>query len=78
MFLLFAVLVPFGAAVAADFTVVNECSYTVFPGIFPATYQNGGWQMAPGTSVGFTLNSGWIGRICCWPAAKIPLASASR
>jgi hypothetical protein len=61
--LLFAVLVPFGAAVAADFTVVNKCSYTVFPGIFPATYQNGGWQMAPGTSVRFTLNSGWIGRI---------------
>jgi hypothetical protein len=46
IFLLFAVFVPFGAAVAADFTVVNKCSYTVFPGIFPATYQNGGWQMA--------------------------------
>jgi hypothetical protein len=35
----------------------------VFPGIFPATHQNGGWQMAPGTSVSFTLNSGRIGRI---------------
>jgi hypothetical protein len=63
VFILFAVLVPFGAAVAADFTVVNKCSYTVYPGIFPATYQNGGWQMAPGTSVNFTLNSGFIGRI---------------
>ncbi|MEA3182224.1 MAG: hypothetical protein QOI59_5747 [Gammaproteobacteria bacterium] len=63
VFLLFAVLVPIGGAVAAEFTVVNKCSYTVFPGIFPATYQNGGWQMAPGTSVNFTLNSGWIGRI---------------
>jgi len=51
------------AAVAADFTVVNNCSYTVYPGIFPATYANGGWQMAPGARVNFTLNSGWIGRI---------------
>ena len=63
IFLLFSVLVPIGGALAAEFTVVNKCSYTVFPGIFPATYQNGGWQMAPGTSVSFTLNSGWIGRI---------------
>lgn len=35
IFLLFAVLVPFGGAIAAEFTVVNKCSYTVFPGIFP-------------------------------------------
>lgn len=52
-----------GSAVAADFTVVNNCSYTVNPGIYPASYANGGWEMAPGTSVSFTLNSGWIGRI---------------
>jgi len=52
-----------GTAVAADFTVVNNCSYTVYPGIYPATYSNGGWQMAPGTQVSFTLASGWIGRI---------------
>ncbi len=52
-----------GTAIAADFTVINNCSYTVYPGIFPATYSNGGWQMAPGTQVNFTLASGWIGRI---------------
>ena len=52
-----------GGAAAAQFTVVNKCSYTVYPGIFPATYQNGGWSMAPGTSVSFNLPSGWIGRI---------------
>ena len=52
-----------GSAVAADFTVVNNCSYTIYPGIYPATYANGGWQMAPGTQVNFTLDSGWIGRI---------------
>lgn len=54
---------PFGGALAADFTVVNNCSYTVYPGIFPASYANGGWSMAPGTSVSFTLNAGFIGRI---------------
>jgi hypothetical protein len=58
-----AVLLPVGAAVAANFTVVNKCSYTVFPGIFPASFSNGGWSMAPGTSVNFVLPSGWIGRI---------------
>src|SRR5690349_22222327 len=52
-----------GSAVAAEFTVVNNCSYTVYPGMYPATYQNGGWQMAPCTRVSFTLGSGWIGRI---------------
>ena len=52
-----------GTAVAADFTVVNNCSYTVYPGIYPASYANGGWQMAPGARVSFTLDSGWIGRI---------------
>jgi hypothetical protein len=58
-----ATLLPFGVALAAGFTVVNSCSYTVYPGIFPAAYSNGGWSMAPGTSVSFTLNPGWIGRI---------------
>src|ERR1700761_5322177 len=59
----FAILVPSGGALAADFTVVNKCSYPVYPGIFPASYSNGGWQMNPNTSVNFTLPSGWIGRI---------------
>jgi hypothetical protein len=48
---------------AATFTVVNSCSYTIYPGIYPATYSNGGWTMNPGTSVSFTLPSGWNGRI---------------
>ena len=52
-----------GTAIAADFTVVNNCSYTVYPGIYPANYANGGWQMAPGSQVSFTLDSGFIGRI---------------
>src|SRR5579872_4288634 len=65
---LVALLASFAAlvcstAIAADFTVTNKCSYTVYPGIYPATYANGGWEMAPGTSVSFTLSSGWIGRI---------------
>jgi hypothetical protein len=48
---------------AANFTVVNNCNYTVYPGIFPATYANGGWAMVSNTQVGFTLPAGWIGRI---------------
>jgi hypothetical protein len=52
-----------GTAIAADFTVVNNCSYTVYPGIYPPSYANGGWQMAPGAQVSFTLQSGWIGRL---------------
>lgn len=32
-----------GTAFGADFTVVNNCSYTVYPGIYPASYANGGW-----------------------------------
>lgn len=51
------------SALAATFTVVNNCSYTVYPGIYPATYANGGWAMNPGTSVSFNLPSGWNGRI---------------
>jgi len=50
-------------SLAATFTVVNNCSYTIYPGIYPATYSNGGWTMNPGTSVSFTLNPGWNGRI---------------
>lgn len=52
-----------GSVMAANFTVINNCSYTVYPGIFPAIFDNGGWQMAPGTQVNFTAASGFIGRI---------------
>jgi hypothetical protein len=51
------------SAGAQTFTVVNECSYTVSPGIFPAVYQNGGWSMAPGTSVTFSPGSTFNGRV---------------
>jgi hypothetical protein len=49
---------------ATSFTVENHCSYTVFPGAFPAsTFQNGGWTLAPGASVTFAVPSGSIGRL---------------
>jgi Thaumatin family/F5/8 type C domain len=49
---------------ATNFTVRNNCSYTVFPGIFPAsTFQNGGWTLAPGASSTFAVPSGNIGRL---------------
>ena len=56
-------LLPSQTALAATVTVKNSCSYTIYPGIYPATYSNGGWTMAAGSSVSFTLASGWNGRI---------------
>jgi hypothetical protein len=51
-------------AQATTFTVRNSCSYTVYPGVFPAaTFQNGGWTLAPGASSTFTVASGSIGRL---------------
>jgi hypothetical protein len=75
-----ALLISFAAlacdsASAADFTVINQCSDTVYPGIDPASYTNGGWEMAAGTSVSFTLDSGWIGRI--WDRAGCNSASTA-
>jgi len=51
------------SAGAQTFTVVNNCSYTVDPGIYPPVYQNGGWSMAPGTSVSFAPGNKFNGRI---------------
>ena len=52
------------AAEATNFTVRNNCSYTVFPGVFPAsTFSNGGWTLAPGASSTFSVPSGSIGRL---------------
>jgi hypothetical protein len=48
---------------AANVTVKNNCSYTVYPGIYPASYDNGGWELTAGSSVSFTLANGWDGRI---------------
>lgn len=52
------------AADATTFTVRNNCSYTVYPGIFPAsTFSNGGWTLSPGASSTFNVPSGNIGRL---------------
>ena len=49
---------------AGSFTVRNNCSYTVYPGVFPAaTFQNGGWTLAPGQSSTFNVPSGSVGRL---------------
>ena len=37
-------------AQASTFTVKNNCSYTVYPGIYPPVYSNGGWALAPGST----------------------------
>jgi len=51
------------SAGAQTFTIVNKCSTTVFPGIFPPVFQNGGWSMAPGSSVSFGPGNKFNGRI---------------
>ncbi len=48
---------------ATQFTVVNNCGYTVYPGIYPAVYDNGGWQLNPGASVSFSAPAQFNGRI---------------
>ena len=53
-------LMALGASVGVDAATVNlrnNCSYTVYPGIFPAgLFSNGGWSMAPGASVTFNIS----------------------
>src|ERR1044071_8793021 len=53
-----------GRAEATSFTVRNNCSYTVYPGIFPASvFQNGGRALGPGASSTFVVPSGSVGRL---------------
>jgi len=58
-----AVVAATGTANAQTFTVKNNCGYTVYPGLYPAVYDNGGWSMAAGTSVSFGVSSTFNGRI---------------
>ena len=54
----------FQDARATTFTVKNNCSYTVYPGIYPASlYSNGGWTMSAGASVTISVPSGSVGRL---------------
>ena len=50
-------------ASAQTLTVKNNCGYTVYPGLYPAVYDNGGWSMASGASVSFGVSSTFNGRI---------------
>lgn len=55
---------PAAPAWATTFTVENNCSYTVYPGIYPAsTFENGGWSLPAGASSTFTVPSGSVGRL---------------
>ncbi|KAA1473398.1 Osmotin, thaumatin-like protein [Dentipellis sp. KUC8613] len=61
------VVASIAAAAVADrqFTVTNNCAYTVWPAIFgsPASTQATGWEAAPGNTVTFTMPTSWSGRI---------------
>jgi hypothetical protein len=75
-----ALFLSSGAIQAATFTVVNNCSYTVYPGIYPPVFQNGGWAMAPGARVSFSQSAFtgrlW-GRIGCNSASPAQCATGS-
>ena len=63
---LLALLAAFAGSqtvLANQFTVVNNCGYTVYPGIYPQVYANGGWQLNPGASVTFSVASNFNGRL---------------
>ena len=48
---------------AATLTVRNNCGYTVYPGIYPPVYQNGGWSQGAGATVSFTISNTFTGRV---------------
>jgi len=57
-----AVVLPQTAG-AATLTIKNNCGYTVYPGIYPPVFNNGGWSQGAGATVSFAINSGFIGRV---------------
>jgi hypothetical protein len=50
-------------AQTVNFTINNQCQQTIYPAIVPPYYQNGGWTMAPSTSVTFPVPSTFSGRV---------------
>ena len=48
---------------AQTFTIINNCNQTIYPAILPAAYQNGGWSMAPNTTVSFPVSATFSGRV---------------
>ncbi|GAA5975734.1 hypothetical protein JCM10908_005262 [Rhodotorula pacifica] len=72
-----------GSATAAGktrkITVTNACDYTVWPGLFtsegPMPAQPGGWEAKPGSSVSFTVQETWGGRI--WPRTNCDFSDKS-
>jgi len=65
---------------ASTFTVKNNCSYTIYPGIYPPVYSNGGWTMAAGASVSFNpgaFNGRIWGRTGCNSASPAQCTTGS-
>ncbi|KAJ7541405.1 hypothetical protein O6H91_10G058200 [Diphasiastrum complanatum] len=58
---------PHGLASACTFTIVNGCSYQVWPAILPTVgspmLANGGFALAAGQSSSLTVPFGWSGRM---------------
>ncbi|VDB85570.1 unnamed protein product [Peniophora sp. CBMAI 1063] len=76
-----ASFVVLATAVSADrtFTVKNQCSYTIWPGLFTqpggaVPSQPTGWEMASGATTTFTVPDNWTaGRI--WPRTECDFAT---
>lgn len=51
------------ASAQRSFTLVNDCSQTVWVGLFPPVVNSGGWALTPGTSDTVSLTTGFSGRI---------------
>uniref|UniRef100_A0A0D9XHS8 Thaumatin-like protein n=1 Tax=Leersia perrieri TaxID=77586 RepID=A0A0D9XHS8_9ORYZ len=65
--LVFAVVVLAPVAMAATFTITNNCAYTVWPGLLSsagsAPLSTTGFALAPGASQAVPAPSGWSGRM---------------
>ncbi|GAA6057529.1 hypothetical protein JCM3770_000569 [Rhodotorula araucariae] len=61
-------------------TVKNQCTFTVWPAIFtsvgPRPTQETGWEAPPGSSVTFTVEEGWGGRV--WPRTGCDFSDKSK
>ncbi|GAA5934860.1 hypothetical protein JCM3775_001659 [Rhodotorula graminis] len=76
----FLVLVNAGAKKNRKITVTNQCTFTVWPGIFtsvgPLPSQETGWEAKSGTSLTFEVEESWGGRV--WPRTGCDFSDTSK
>ncbi|BGP46893.1 hypothetical protein JCM10450v2_002744 [Rhodotorula kratochvilovae] len=69
-----------GAKKNRKITVTNQCTFTVWPGLFtsvgPQPAQDTGWEAAPGSTLTFEVEESWGGRV--WPRTGCDFSDASK